>query len=254
MLGPGRVPVVHITISPWVPLTALAFLVPWAAVRTWLRARAYRLACHALRLYLQRREKASVLVYAGQIECGAAAGLVQRILEVPAGRELVLVIDTFGGDTYAGVQVAHALSAHPGKVTIRVPDACASSGTVIATAGDRILMGPHATLSYTDTIGYTEPTEIRSAMRLVAEREGKSIETIRSMSTLARVAKAIADARIARGQHGPAARALAQRLTFAEVDHWTPLFPEEAREVGLPVEVDVDRIWYLLVYLSSWAR
>ena len=140
------------------------------------------------------------------------------------------MIDTFGGDTYAAVQVAHALSAHPGKVTIWVPDVCASSGTVIATAGDRIVMGPHATLSYTDVVAYAEPTEIRTAMRVIA------------------------DARIARGQHGSTARALAERLTFAKVDHWTPLFPEEAREVGLTVEIDRDPIWYLLVYLSCWSR
>lgn len=244
----------HVTVDPLVLLTVLAFLVPWAVTRSRARAWCYRLACHAVRLYLQRRTKATVIVYTGSIECGSASGLVQRILQVPAGRELVLVIDTFGGDTYAGVQIVHALAAHPGKVTIRVPDVCASSGTVIACAGDRIVMGPHATLSYTDVIGYSEPTEIRAAMRVVADAQGRAVESVRAEATLARVAQAIADARIARGQHGPASRALAERLTFAKVDHWTPLFPEEARELGLAVEVDRDSIWYLLVYLSSWAR
>lgn len=244
----------HLTISPWVLLTVLAFLVPWATACKAIRARAYHLACQVLRLYLQRRSKATVIVYTGTIECGSAAALVQRIMQAPAGRELVLVIDTLGGDTYAGVQVAHALSAHPGKVTIRVPDVCASSGTVIATAGDRIVMGPHATLSYTDVVAYAEPTEIRAAMRLVADEQGKPVDAVRALATLTRVAAAVADARIARGQHGPSARALAERLTFAKVDHWTPLFPEEAREVGFTVEIDRDPIWYLLVYLSCWSR
>ncbi len=244
----------HLTVSPWVLLTILAFIVPWATLHKAVRARAYHLACQVLRLYIQRRDKATVIVYTGTIECATAAALVQRIMRATAGRELVLVIDTFGGDTYAGVQIAHALSYHPGKVTIRVPDVCASSGTVIATAGDRIVMGPHATLSYTDVVAYAEPTEIRTAMRVVADEQGKPIDSVRAQASLLRVAQAVADARIARGQHGSTARALAERLTFAKVDHWTPLFPEEAREVGLTVEIDRDPIWYLLVYLSCWSR
>lgn len=244
----------HLTVSPWVLLTVLAFLVPWAALHKAVRARVYHLACQALRLYLQRRSKATIIVYTGTIECPSAAALVQRIMQVPAGHELVLVIDTLGGDTYAGVQVAHALSAHPGKVTIRVPDVCASSGTVIAAAGDRIVMGPHAALSYTDVINYADPNEVRTAMRVVAEEQGKPVESVRALASLTRVAQAVADARIARGQHGSTARALAERLTFAKADHWTPLFPEEARQIGLTVEIDRDPIWYLLVYLSCWSR
>jgi membrane-bound ClpP family serine protease len=245
---------VHVTVSSWVLLVVLACFVPWAALCKTLRAWAYHLACQALRLYLQRRDKSTVIVYTGTIECGTASALVQRIMQVTAGRELVLVIDTFGGDTYAGVQIAHALSAHPGKVTIRVPDVCASSGTVIATAGDRIVMGPHATLSYTDVIAYADPTEVRTAMRLVADEQGKPIDSVRAHASLLRVAQAVADARIARGQHGSTARALAERLTFARVDHWTPLFPEEARAVGLTIEIDRDPVWYLLVCLSCWSR
>ena len=87
----------HVTVSPLVLLTVLAFLVPWAAARLRVRAWAYRLACHAVRLYLQRRTKSAVIVYTGSIECGSASGLVQRILQVPAARELALIIATFGG-------------------------------------------------------------------------------------------------------------------------------------------------------------
>ena len=55
----------HLTASPWILLTAIAFLVPWAALHKAIRARAYHLACQVLRLYLQRRDKATVIVYTG---------------------------------------------------------------------------------------------------------------------------------------------------------------------------------------------
>jgi len=63
---------VHITVSPLVLLVALAFLVPWSDLRRQLRARLYQAAAAVLRLYLQRRERATVLVYVGQITVGGA--------------------------------------------------------------------------------------------------------------------------------------------------------------------------------------
>lgn len=243
----------HITVSPLVLLVALAFLVPWSDLRRQLRARLYQAAAAVLRLYLQRRERATVLVYVGQITVGGASGLVQRIMQVRG--PLVLLLDSPGGDIQSGLQIAHALAAHPAPVTIRAPDQCDSAATIAACAGDRIVMGPHAHLGYTDAILHLDTSDLRAGPVVAAEKLGTTVDLQRSRSTLARIAAGLADAMVARGRHGDAARALAQRLTFTEDDHWVPLFPEHARELGLNVEVNADdRRWYLLAYLASWSH
>ena len=85
----------NITVSPWVLLTVLAFLIPWGDLRRQLRGKLYQLAATVLRLHLQRRERATVLVYVGQITVGGASGLVQRIMRVRG--PLVLLLDSPGG-------------------------------------------------------------------------------------------------------------------------------------------------------------
>ena len=110
-------------------------------------------------------------------------------------------------------------------------------------------------IGYTDAILHVDTTDLRAGPVVAADKLGTTVELQRSRSTLARIAAGLADAMVARGRHGDAARALAPRLTFTEDGHWTPLFPEHARELGLSVEVDPDdRRWYLLAYLSSWSH
>ncbi len=243
----------HITVSPLILLVALAFLVPWSDLRRHLRARLFQVAAAILRISLQRWERATVLVYVGQITVGGASGLVQRIMRVRG--PLVLLLDSPGGDIQSGLQIAHALAAHPAKVTVRAPDQCDSAATIAACAADRIVMGPHAHLGYTDAILHLDTSDLRAGPVVAAEKLGTTVDLQRSRSTLARIAAGLADAMVARGRHGDAARALAQRLTFTEDDHWVPLFPEHARELGLNVEVDADdRRWYLLAYLASWSH
>ena len=93
----------HVTVSPLVLLVALAFLVPWGIARKRLRAWGYRLATHLLRRHLGRRHKTVVLTYSGEVALSSCCGLVQRILEVPPGAELTLVLDTPGGDIKAAL-------------------------------------------------------------------------------------------------------------------------------------------------------
>lgn len=242
----------HVTFDPLVLLTVLAFLVPWAEARRHARARLLRVLAQAMRLYLQRRERATVLVYVGAITLGGAAALVQRIAKIRG--PLVLVLDSPGGDIQGGLQITHALAAHHGHVTVRAPDQCDSAATIVACAADRIIMAPHAHVGFTDAILHLDPADIRAGMVVAADKLGTTVDMLRSRSTLTHIATAIAAARVARGVDPSEARALAERLTFTEVDHWAPLFPEHAMALGLPVSVDPDRSWYTLTYLASWSH
>ena len=63
---------------------------------------------------------------------------------------LDIVLHTPGGLVLASVQIARAIQAHPGKVTVFVPHYAMSGGTLLAIAADEIVMDCHAVLGPVD--------------------------------------------------------------------------------------------------------
>lgn len=59
------------------------------------------------------------------------------------GKPLTVWIDSYGGSVFAGASIYNALKEHDGKVTVKV-DKAMSAASVIAMAGDEILMSPTA--------------------------------------------------------------------------------------------------------------
>ena len=51
-------------------------------------------------------------------------------------------LNTPGGDTIAAAQIYNMLKEYPGKVTMKIGSLAASAGSVVAMAGDEILMSP----------------------------------------------------------------------------------------------------------------
>lgn len=58
-----------------------------------------------------------------------------------------------GGSVFEGVAVANALRAHPSKVTVQVDGIAASIASVIAMAGDRVVVQPQAMIMVHDASG-----------------------------------------------------------------------------------------------------
>lgn len=58
------------------------------------------------------------------------------------GDELEVEINSGGGDVFAGSEIYTALKAYSGNVTIKIVGLAASAASVIAMAGDRIIMSP----------------------------------------------------------------------------------------------------------------
>src|SRR4051812_17548173 len=61
-----------------------------------------------------------------------------------------LVLHTPGGLVLASLQIARAIQAHKGKVTVFVPHYAMSGGSLIALAADEIVMSSHAVLGPVD--------------------------------------------------------------------------------------------------------
>nr|DAN25204.1 MAG TPA: major capsid protein [Caudoviricetes sp.] len=67
--------------------------------------------------------------------------LFREELKQHAG-DLTVVINSPGGDVFAGLAIYNALVNHSGNVTVRVDGLAASIASVIAMAGDKIIMSP----------------------------------------------------------------------------------------------------------------
>lgn len=69
--------------------------------------------------------------------------------------QIVLHLNSPGGDAFEGVAIANVLRAHRARVVVRVDGMAASAASVIAMAGDEVIMGIGSQMMVHDAWGYT---------------------------------------------------------------------------------------------------
>ena len=62
------------------------------------------------------------------------------------GQDITVWIDSYGGDVFAAAGIYNALKNHNGKITTKIDGKAMSAASVIAMAGDEVLMSPVAIL------------------------------------------------------------------------------------------------------------
>lgn len=77
---------------------------------------------------------------------GVTASRISSILRNIGARDVVVNVNSPGGDFFEGVAIYNLLRQHKAKVTVQVMGLAASAASVIAMAGDEILMGDGAFL------------------------------------------------------------------------------------------------------------
>lgn len=82
----------------------------------------------------------------------AAEDFVRELRDVQASR-LTVRLNSPGGSVFDGIAIANSLRAHPAAVTVQVDSLAASIASVIAMAGDRIVMMPHSQMMIHDASG-----------------------------------------------------------------------------------------------------
>jgi ClpP class serine protease len=155
---------------------------------------------------------------------------------------LDIVLHTPGGLVLAALQIARAIEAHEGKVTVFVPHLAMSGGTLIALAADEIVMCRHSVLGPIDP-----QLEGMPAASIVKVAESKPLAEVDDQTlVLADVGrKAIAQVEAAatallRGRMGEArAREVAAKLATGTWTHDYPISAEEAKALGLPVSTEM---------------
>lgn len=152
---------------------------------------------------------------------------------------LDIILHTPGGLVLAALQIAWAIDAHKGKVTVFVPHYAMSGGTLIALAADEIVMSDHAVLGPIDPQLGQMPAA--SLVRIVAEKPIAEIDD--QTLVLADVGrKAIAQVKeaaeglLADIMPAEQAGALADKLATGTWTHDYPLRAAKAKELGLPIK------------------
>jgi ATP-dependent Clp protease protease subunit len=82
------------------------------------------------------------------------------------GQDIVVWIDSYGGDCFAAAGIYNALKEHDGKVTVKIDGKAMSAASVIAMAGDEVLMSPVGMLMIHNPLsdpGISYANELRKA-------------------------------------------------------------------------------------------
>ncbi len=195
-------------------------------------------------LLVHRQETMSFLGFPimRYIDINDSEAVLRAVHSTDDERPLDIVLHTPGGMVIAATQIARAVKAHKGKVTVFVPHFAMSGGTLIALAADEIVMSPHATLGPVDPQLGNLP-----AASLVKVLEKKPIDKVDDQTIIQADmgAKAISQVEatateLLKGTLSPQkAKATAKALSEGRWTHDYPIFADEAKEFGLPVSTEM---------------
>jgi len=176
------------------------------------------------------------------IDMDDAEKVLNAIRTTPAEQPIDMILHTPGGLAIAALQIARALRAHAGRVTVFVPQLAMSGGTLVALGADEIVMTEHAMLGPIDPqingmpaasiikVASEKPlSEIDDQTLIFADVSHKAIAQLKRQAT-----------ELLRAPMTPEmAAALADKLTSGRWTHDYPITVSEARELGLPVNTSM---------------
>jgi ATP-dependent protease ClpP protease subunit len=131
------------------------------------------------RLQNKAGEKAALYIYDEIGYWGdTAASLVDQLGKVDAD-EIDVHISSPGGDIFDGLAIYQALKSHKAKVTVKVDGLAASIASVIAMAGDTVIIAPKASMMIHD--GWTMAVGNAAELRKTADLLDKQSAVIASV-------------------------------------------------------------------------
>lgn len=110
---------------------------------------------------------------------GVTAQDFVRDLQQVDAEKINLHLNTPGGEVFDGIAIYNALRSHKAEVTVHIDALAASIGSVIAMAGDRVIMAKNATMMIHDASGMVVGNA--QDMREVADLLDKTSDNIASM-------------------------------------------------------------------------
>jgi ClpP class serine protease len=176
------------------------------------------------------------------IDLDDAEKVLAAIRTTPREQPIDVILHTPGGLAIAALQIARALRAHPGRVSVFVPHFAMSGGTLIALGADEIVMSEHAMLGPIDPqingmpaasiikVASEKPlSDVDDQTLIFADLGQKAIDQLKRQAC-----------ELLRAPMAPeAAMALAEKLTSGRWTHDYPITAPEARDLGLPVNTNM---------------
>lgn len=178
--------------------------------------------------------------------------ILRAIRKTEKDRAIDLILHTPGGLVLASVQIAQALKRHPGKVRVHIPHLAMSGGTLIALAADEIYMYEGAVLGPVDpqidrypAASILEVTERKSLDRIEDRTLIYASLARKALSQLKKQIVSLLEGKIPKEQ----SEALAQLLSQGAWTHDYPISFTEAKELGLPVSLEIAKDVFELIEL-----
>lgn len=102
--------------------------------------------------------------------------------------DITVWVNSPGGDVFASSQIYNMLRDYSGKVTVKIDGLAASAASVIAMAGDEILMSPVSLLMIHDpmTVAIGDTEEMQKAISMLSEIKEAIINAYQTKSGLSR--------------------------------------------------------------------
>lgn len=182
--------------------------------------------------------------------------VLRAIRLTPQDEPIDLLLHTPGGLLLAAEQISKALTEHKGKVTVFVPHYAMSGGTLMALAADEIVMDSNAVLGPVDPqigdmpaasivkmVGLKQPSHVSDEMLVLADIAQKArVQTATFVAGILRK-------HLSRDK----ALSLATILSDGRFTHDFPITVESARQLGLPVSINMPPTIYDLMDLYPQA-
>jgi ClpP class serine protease len=190
------------------------------------------------------------------IDIEDSEAVLRAIRMTPAETPIDLVLHTPGGLVLASEQIAYALRNHSAKVTVLVPHYAMSGGTLLALAADEIHMDAAAVLGPVDPQLGDLPAA--SLVRLVGKKPVERIDDRTLImadvaeKALRHMKQVVRDLLVERLKDDRA-DSIAEELAGGHYTHDDPITVNEARALGLPVEVGLPPEVYDLMELFPQA-
>ena len=102
--------------------------------------------------------------------------------------DIVVWLNSPGGDVFAASQIYNMLKEYNGKVTVKIDGIAASAASVIAMAGSEILMSPVAMMMIHNpaTVIYGEASDLQSGIDMLSEVKESIINAYEQKTSLSR--------------------------------------------------------------------
>jgi ClpP class serine protease len=238
----------------------LVMLQPWLRQRLLVSSRArmmHRIEQQRgsrLILLVHRQESISILglPFYRYIDMDDAEAVIRAIQLTDPELPIDLVLHTPGGLVLASLQIARAVKARRGKVTVFVPHYAMSGGTLIALAAQEIVMDAHAVLGPVDPqLGEYPAASLVKAVKTksAADLDDKTL----IMADVAEKALAQMRAEVSEllSDRMPPERVkeLTDKLSQGTWTHDHPIGLQEAKGLGLPARDEMPQEFYQLMAL-----